>query len=127
MGAVQIDMIHDLRDGLGNAVALRHVSHLALPGLEVELMEPRLDWDSIYLEALPDSDDAAGLHHLGFLLPDDAAWDAAVSDFQLMSTPIVMQGATPDVRFAYFDTRRQAGHYSEIVQRFNPATARPLP
>jgi hypothetical protein len=31
------------------------------------------------------------------------------------------------VSITYFDTRRQVGHYSEIVLRFNPATARPLP
>lgn len=127
MGAVQIDMIREMRDGRGNPVALRHVAHLAVPGLEVELIEPRLTWDSIYLEALPDTSNAVGLHHLGFLLPDQTAWDAAVGDFEAMATPIVAQGETPDVRFAYFDTRRQAGHYSEIVLRFNPATARPLP
>jgi hypothetical protein len=127
MGAVRIDLVPELRDGDGKAVAIRGVAHLALPGLEIELIEPRPDWDSIFLAALPTSDEDVGFHHLGFLLPDRAAWDAAVADFAVMGTPIVMQGETPDVRFAYFDTRRHAGHYSEIALRFNPATARAIP
>jgi hypothetical protein len=28
---------------------------------------------------------------------------------------------------AYFDTRRQIGHYSELVPHFYPETSRPLP
>lgn len=129
MGAQLIDVIRDLRDEAGNQVALRNLSHLALPGVEIELIEPRLDWPSIYLEALPADDNDVGFHHLGFLVPDSEAWDRAVNSFDAMETPIVMQGETSRVRFAYFDTRKQAGHYSEIAQRYGleaTPTAQPL-
>ena len=127
MGATVIDVIRDLRDESGATVALEHLSHLALPGVEIELIQPRLDWDSIYLDALPESGNDIGFHHTGFMLPDSESWQRAVEMLDEMQTPIVMQGGTSQVRFAYIDTRKQAGHYSEIVQRFNPETARPMP
>lgn len=137
MGAQLIDIIRELRDEAGSAVALQNVAHLALPGVEIEVMEPRIDWPSIYLEALPASDDDVGFHHLGFIVPDSAAWDRAVESLDAQDTPIVMQGGTAQVRFAYIDTRKQMGHYSEIAQRFSPplgtpplgtsAAVRPLP
>lgn len=126
-GARLIDRIHDLRDEAGNQVVLKNLAHLGLPGVEIELIQPRLDRSSIYLEALPPAGDDIGFHHTGFLLPDEAGWQRAVDSLEREGTPIVMQGGTSQVRFAYIDTRRQAGHYSEIVLRFDPASARPLP
>jgi hypothetical protein len=127
MGAEVVDVVRDLRDEAGNEVALLNLSHLAVPGAEIELIEPRLDWPSIYLEALPDNPGDIGFHHLGFLLPDQSAWDRAIESCEALNTPVVMEGGTSAVRFAYIDTRRQAGHYSEIVLRFDPANARALP
>ena len=127
MGATLLDVFYDLRDGNGDQVALKNLSHLSLPGAEIELIEPRLDWPSIYLDALPEGADDIGFHHLGFLIPDDVTWDTAMASFETFGTPVVMSGATPQVRFAYVDTRRQCGHYSEIAQRFDSANARPLP
>jgi hypothetical protein len=127
MGATQIDLIHEPRDEAGNVYPLLHLAHFSLPGVEIELIEPRLDRPSIYLEALPDRGEDSSLHHMGFSVSDVQAWDRAVATFDAMQTPIVMEGETSQVRFAYFDTRRQAGHYSELVLRFHPETARPLP
>lgn len=127
MGATLVDVLYDLRDGNGEQVALKNLSHMSLPGAEIELIEPRPHWSSIYLDALPERGDDIGFHHLGFLIPDDATWDAAMASFETFGTPVVMSGATPQVRFAYVDTRRQCGHYSEIAQRFDSASARPLP
>jgi hypothetical protein len=127
MAARRIDLIHDLRDEAGRPAQLLHVAHLALPGVELEIMEPRLDWPSIYLEDLPESPGAVRLHHLGYVLPDVAAWDRAVTQLSRMATPIVLQFETSQVKVAYFDTRQQTGHYSEIVLRFHPETARALP
>lgn len=127
MGAVVVDVIRDMRTEAGEQVCIRNLSHMALPGVEIELIEPRLDQDSIYLNALPHGNDDVGFHHLGFLLPDQQAWDSAIASLAVFDTPIVMEGETSKVRFAYLDTRRQSGHYSEIVWRFDPEGARPLP
>jgi len=116
MGARQLDVLRDFRPG-GNRVEILHLAHMSLPGVEIEVIQPRLDWPSIYLGALPDGNGEVGFHHLGFMLPDLAAWDRAMSSLEAMQTPVVMQGTSPAVRFAYIDTRRRAGHYSELVYR----------
>src|SRR5689334_1535530 len=85
MGAHQIDLIEDVRDGEGARTPLLKLAHLVLPGVEVELIQPRLDWDSIYLDALPpEGDPRSALHHLAFAVPDRQGWEAAVEDFARM-------------------------------------------
>lgn len=127
MGATVVDIIRDLRAETGEQVSINNLSHLALPGAEIELIEPRLDWPSIYLDALPDDSADIGFHHLGFLVPDQPTWDRAMATAETFDTPVVMEGATSQVRFAYLDTRRLCGHYSEVVWRYDPASSRPLP
>lgn len=127
MGATLVDVIRDIRIGDGDEVCIKNLSHMALPGVELEIIQPRLDWESIYLDALPSGNDDVGFHHLGFLISDQQAWDRAVASFTTFDTPIVMEGGTPQVRFAYFDTRRQCGHYSEIAWRLDPENARAIP
>lgn len=127
MGATLVDVIHDIRTEAGDQVCIKNLSHLALPGVELEVIQPRLDHESIYLEALPKEDDKVSFHHLGFLIPDQQAWEQAIASFDTFDTPIVMEGGTSEVRFAYFDTRRQCGHYSEIAWRYDPENARVIP
>lgn len=125
MGATPVDMIHDIRDAEGKQVVVQNVAHLALPGAEIELIQPRLEQPSIFLDALPQSPADVGLHHLGFILTDLDAWERAMAQIAANRTPIVMSGGTPQVRFAYFDTRKETGHYSEIALRFAPSRALP--
>lgn len=73
MGAQRIDLLDDLRDAQGNRVMIRALSHLNLGEAEIELIEPRLDWPSIYLDALPADDQTIALHHIGYRQPDIAA------------------------------------------------------
>ncbi|MFA5495770.1 MAG: VOC family protein [Porticoccaceae bacterium] len=127
MGATLVDIIRDLRTEAGEQVSINNLSHLAMPGAEIELIEPRPDWPSIYLDALPEKGGGLGFHHLGFVVPDQQAWDRAMATIDTFGTPLAMAGATSQVRFAYLDTRRLCGHYSEIVWRYDPANSRPLP
>jgi hypothetical protein len=127
MNARRIDLIHDIRDEAGQPVPLLHLAYLSVPGVELEVIQPRLDWPSIYLETLPDGAADVRLHHLGFMLPNRAAWDEAAARLNEMATPIVLQFETSQVRAAYFDTRRQTGHYCELVVRFHPENLHPLP
>lgn len=127
MGASLVDVAHDLRDAAGQPRLIENLAHMAVPGAEIELIQPRAGWPSIYEDALPDCAAGVGFHHVGFLVPDLEAWDAALGELAAMRTPIVWQGAYPHVRFAYIDTRRHAGHYSELVWRSPDVVSRPLP
>lgn len=118
LGAARVDLIEDFRDGQGNPTPLQNLSHLALPGAEIELIQPREGHPSIYLDALPGDPAEVGLHHLGFLVPDKSAWDEAVERLNPAVNPIAMSADTPAVRFAYFDTRARTGHYTELVLRY---------
>jgi hypothetical protein len=121
IGARQVALYHDLRDAEGNPSIVRNISLLDLGGVEVEVIEPRLDWpSSIYLEALPDEGRPLAFHHFGFKLEDDAAFDRAMKYVSEANMPVPFSGRLPDVRFAYIDTRRISGHYSEIVLYLTP-------
>jgi hypothetical protein len=77
MSARRIDLTEDLRDGQGNQVMIRALSHLSLCDIEIELIEPRPDWPSVYLDALPPDDDTIALRHIGYRQPDVEAWTKA--------------------------------------------------
>jgi catechol 2,3-dioxygenase-like lactoylglutathione lyase family enzyme len=115
LGACQLDLIHELRDENGDEVFLKHLAHFALGGIEAELIEPRLDWPSLYLEALPAQPDAFALHHLGYLVADEWAFDRALQHAAATGASVAFSADTANVRLAYIDTRRTSGHYSEVV------------
>jgi len=117
MGATRIDLIEDFRDPQGDPVVIRSLSHLSLGEAEMEIIEPRLDRPSIYLDALPADDAIIGLHHLGYKQPDIPTWESAMAILCADGAVIAMEGAVPTARFAYIDTRRLVGHYTEMVYR----------
>lgn len=120
MGAQRIDLLDDLRDAQGNRVMIRALSHLSLGEAEIELIEPRIDWPSVYLDALPADDRTIALHHIGYRQPDIAAWTDARDRAHAAGMAIPMEGATDHARFAYLDTRAVVGHYTEVVYRQDP-------
>jgi hypothetical protein len=121
IGARQVALHYDLRDGQGNPSIVRNIALLDLGGAEVELIEPRLDWpSSIYLEALPGKETPLAFHHFGYMLQDDAAFDQAMKHVTEANMAVPFAGRLPDVRFAYIDTRPISGHYSEIVLYLTP-------
>jgi len=117
MGARQIDLFEDFKRPGGEPSAIWGLSHLALGGAELELIQPRLDRPSIYLEALPAEADAIALHHVGYMNPDVPAWEAAMAKIRADGATVAVEGATPRARFAYLDTRADLGHYTEVVWR----------
>lgn len=118
MGAQQIDLIEEFRDGEGNQMMIRSLAHLSLGDVEIEIIEPRVGWDSIYVEALPgEGDPTPTLHHLGYRLPDVASWEAAMEGLKASGMTVALDGAASRVRFAYLDTRGEVGHYTEVVYR----------
>jgi hypothetical protein len=117
MGARRIDLIPNFADPAGNPVAIRSLAHLSMGDAEIEVIEPRIDWASIYLDAPPVDGVMVGLHHLGYMKPDIPSWEAALDVIRASGMDIAMERATPDARFAYVDTRPLAGHFTEMVYR----------
>jgi Glyoxalase/Bleomycin resistance protein/Dioxygenase superfamily len=122
MGASRIDLFEDYRDSDGNPVMIRALSHLMLGDIEIELIEPRPDWPSVYLDALPDRNEQIALHHLGYRQPDVKAWEGVRERALASGLSIAMEGATPRARFAYLDTCDSVGHFTEIVFREESAS-----
>lgn len=117
MGATLIDLLEDFRDPQGNPVVIRSLSHLMLGKVEIEVIEPRLDQPSIYLDALPQAGETVALHHLGYRHADIASWEAAMAALRATGVDVPMEGATARARFAYIDTRCDIGHFTEVVYR----------
>jgi hypothetical protein len=117
MSARRLDLLENLRDARANQVMIRALSHLTLGDMEIELIEPRPDWPSVYLDALPEHEDAIALHHLGYRQPDVEAWTEARNRADAAGLAIPMEGATSRARFAYLDTRATIGHFTEVVYR----------
>lgn len=115
--AMLIDLIEDFKDQAGQPVVIRRLAHLMLGDAEIELIEPRLDWQSLYLEALPEKGIAMAFHHIGYMQPDVEQWEVAMARAEERGMVTVMKGSTPRARFAYLDTRAHNGHYSELVWR----------
>lgn len=114
LGASLLDRIIDMRDGEGHPVIIRNLSHLQLGSREVELIEAREGYPSVYTD-WPLPEDGIALHHLGYLADTDGQWDEAS---RLWSTlPVAMAIDLPRVRVRYYDTRETLGHYLELVQR----------
>ncbi|MGE0386363.1 MAG: VOC family protein [Gammaproteobacteria bacterium] len=117
LGARQLDLLQDIRGASGEPSMLYAISHLAFAGAELELLQPRLEIESVYLQALPADADAIAMHHAGYLHPDVPSWEAAMADIRARGLPIAFEVAAPDLRCAYVDLRRQVGHYAEILWR----------
>jgi len=88
LGARQLDLIHELRDENGGEVFLKHLAHFAIGGIEAELIEPRLDWPSLYLEALPAQPDAFAMHHLGYLAAIMQRFCLTPDNFRIFGPPL---------------------------------------
>lgn len=116
MGATR-DLFEDYRDPDGNPVMIRALSHLMLGNVEIELIGPRPDWPSVYLDALPERSDRIALHHLGYRQPDVKGWEEVRERALASGLSIAMERATPRARFAYLDTCDSVGHFTEIVFR----------
>jgi catechol 2,3-dioxygenase-like lactoylglutathione lyase family enzyme len=117
LGATVKDLVHDLRDQHGEPSMIAKLSHVLLNGVEIELIEPRQGWSSVYGDGSPLPRSSIVLHHFGFMAGDDRQWDAATSLLAANDAPMAMSADLPAVRFAYFDTRASLGHFTEVVQR----------
>jgi hypothetical protein len=83
----------------------------------VELVDLRPGDDTIYHAWIPETDDAIRLHHLGFLIEDEAEWHARVQKYGQAGFEVAISGAIPGVMdWHYSDTVAALGHYTELIR-----------
>lgn len=116
-GATCKDLTRDVRDPAGAESMIQNLAHLLLKDAEIELIEPRRGWISIYAADPQQSVPQVALHHIGYLANDDAEWDAAHAILSQSGAEAAMVLDIPQVRLVYFDTRAVSGHFTELVQR----------
>jgi len=116
-GASIKDLIRDMRDQHGEPSLIANLSHVLLNDVEIELIEPRQGWSSVYGDGAPLPKSSIVLHHFGFMAGDDRQWDAATSIMAANGARMAMSAELPTVRLTYFDTRASLGHFTELVQR----------
>lgn len=94
-----------------NAIALAYAGDVM-----IELIEADPAVESIYSRHVPDGAADSRLHHLGFLVHDDAAWEAGIAQFANSGFTPAFAGAAGDaLAFHYADSLGALGHYLELI------------
>jgi catechol 2,3-dioxygenase-like lactoylglutathione lyase family enzyme len=84
--------------------------------LMIELIEPIVDRPSIYQNWVPTTRDAMKLHHLGFLVHDEAEWRNALDQLAANGYADAYSGSFGDMLdFHYADSTAELGHYYELI------------
>lgn len=86
----------------------------------IELIEAVPGRNTIFRDWIPESEDGARLHHLGYMIDTEEAWAAAVGQYQAAGITLFSDSMGDLLDFGYADTVAQLGHYCEIV-RLKPA------
>lgn len=90
----------------------------------IEILEPNPAIDSIFTAFVPEAAGDLRLHHLGYLVADDANWDWLLARAAAEGLEIAYEGFVPDlIRVVYLDTRAGLGHYSEYIQNYEGGRA----
>lgn len=92
-----------------------HFALAFLGDLQIELIEPAGGADAIYRDAICPSS-VTIFHHLGFLVPDEAAWRETLRELEATGRPIPVRGGFGGLmHYAYLDRRDLLGHYLEYM------------
>jgi hypothetical protein len=79
----------------------------------VELIQPQLDLPSVYDHAIPTNEVTARLHHLGYVLADENEWNSVHEHHAKLGNARVAGADHDMVRYCYFDTFADTGHFTE--------------
>lgn len=82
----------------------------------VELIEPK-PGHSLYQCAMPPAGEfAIQLHHLGYLVHDQAGWTDALAALEAQAIPVVSRTTSGDMLdLVYADARPLLGHHLEVI------------
>jgi len=82
----------------------------------IELIEARPELDTIYRDWIPESETAARLHHLGYMMDSAEEWHRVIDQFQAGGFRAALTESSNDLfDYYYSDTVAQLGHYCELI------------
>jgi hypothetical protein len=81
----------------------------------IELIEMRPGQEIFFKPWIPESDQAMRLNHLGYMMKSEEEWDSVSRQFEAAGFQIAVARSLGDVRFQYYDTVAELGHYCEIT------------
>jgi hypothetical protein len=85
-------------------------------GQVLEIIEGSGPGTEFYNGILPDDAFAIRFHHLGFIVHDEAGWEALEADLKAGGWPIAHETLTGDFIDAYYVEAPELGHYLEYVR-----------
>ena len=114
-GIGQFQVNRDVPIVTGNGMACCHFALAFLGAQQIELIEPAGGADGVYRDALAPGRVAA-LHHLGFLVPTETAWQATLQRIEAAGEAVPVRGSFGELmHYAYVDRRDLCGHYLEYM------------
>jgi extradiol dioxygenase family protein len=98
-------------DSPGRALAFAYAHDMM-----IELVAIKPGEVPIYNDWIPRDDSALRLHHLGYLVENQAEWRNVAVQFERLGVPLAIDAEMGDLlSYRYFDTTPLLGHYSEFV------------
>lgn len=79
--------------------------------MQVELIQQAGDGPTVYSEMYDNG--ASGFHHLAYVVEN---MDEEIASFRAKGVEVAFIGEVGPLIFAYFDTRKQLGYYTEVLQ-----------
>lgn len=100
-------------------------AHAWIGSMMIELVTISADGPEIYHAYVPEDPAAIRLHHHGFRVPDEAAWEAINRRVAQAGYTTPFKGAAMDgqLNYLYVDTRPAIGIYSEFIYLTGKATS----
>lgn len=104
----------------GGALKIRVAWH---GNMMIELIEANGEGAQLYRSFLPADGFAIRHHHFGFLVADDAQWDALHATCKTQRIPIEVAGTFGDSLRFFYVKAPELGHYLEYVQLYEGGRA----
>jgi extradiol dioxygenase family protein len=98
-------------DSPGRALAFAYAHDMM-----IELVDIKAGQVPVYNDWIPEDESAIRLHHLGYMVDNEAEWQSVTRQFERLGVPLAIDAEMGDLlSYRYFDTTPLLGHYSEFV------------
>ena len=95
----------------------RTLAFAYVDGAMIELVDLRPGQDTIYHAWIPENDEGLRLHHLGYMIEEEADWNARIAQFESAGFTAALVGGIPGrMDWYYSDTVAMLGHYTELIR-----------
>lgn len=93
-------------------------------GVMIEIIEPAVGIEGVYATALPEDDDSAHLHHIAYVVEDLDTLNRIAGEYEEAGYEVPVNRDTGQgIWLAYVDTRRDMGHFTELLHLFDEGHA----